>query len=396
MTTTQTARPAQPPEVRPRDPLRAARYVLPTSIVYGKGVLDQLPQLLAELGVAYPLIVTDRGLASSAVLKQVRETLLVASVRHEVFCDVESDPSTTTVDQIALQLRELVSDGVIGLGGGSAMDAAKAAAAAATSGLSAIQLTGPDRVPCDPLPIIAIPTTAGTGSEVTRFAVLTDLDAGAKASVASFRVMPKFALLDPALTVSLPPSLTASTGLDALAHAIESYGSVWNNPISEGMALHAISLTGQYLRTAAAEPGDLIARGGMLAAACIAELAANTTRLGLAHAVAVPLGATHHIPHGVGVAMMLGPMCAFNEEADHERYERVAAAFGVSGGRSVSEIVFQLCADLGLRSRLRDFGVQAEDYGQNHWASYEERQRARQSAFGRTSRAAGKLLARAQ
>ena len=351
----------QLPEVRHRDPLRSARYVLPTTILYGAGTLDQLPQLLSELGVDYPLIITDRGLGATPIPQLVIDVLRAAGVKHDVYADVESDPSTAIVDQIARLLRERGNDAVIGLGGGSAMDAAKAAAAAAASGLPVSQLTGPDKVPCDPLPIIAIPTTAGTGSEVTRFAVLTDLDAGAKVSVASLRIMPKFAVLDPSLTTGLPPALTASTGLDALAHAVESYGSVWNNPVSEGMALHAIGLVGQHLRTAAARPGDLIARGGMMAAACIAELAANTTRLGLAHALALPLGATHHIPHGVAVAMMLGPMCAFNEDVDPSRYEQVASALDATSG-TASAAIAKLCADLGLKARLRDFGVREEDY----------------------------------
>jgi alcohol dehydrogenase len=361
MSTGQTQIADQPTHARPRDPLRPARYVLPTSIVYGKGTLHELPGLLSELGVSHPLIVTDRGLAATPIPQQVIDVLVEAGIKHELFAEVEPDPSTTVVDLIAQLLRERANDGVIGLGGGSAMDAAKAAAAAATSGLPVRQLTGPDKVPCDPLPIVAIPTTAGTGSEVTRFAVLTDVEAGAKISVASMRIMPKFALLDPSLSIGLPRALTASTGLDALAHAVESYGSVWNNPVSEGMALHAISLVGQHLRVAVANPGDLVARAGMLAASCIAELAANTTRLGLAHALAVPLGATHHVPHGVGVAMLLGPMCAYNEEVEPSRYSRVASALGASGG-TMSADVNRLCTDIGLNSRLRDFGVRSEDY----------------------------------
>ena len=360
MTTGQAQTLDQATQARQRDPLRAARYVLPTSIVYGKGTLEQLPGLLSELGVSHPLLVTDRGLAVTAIPQQVIAVLAAAGIKHGLFAEVESDPSTTVVDQIAQLLRDGAHDGVVGLGGGSAMDAAKAAAAAATSGLPVRQLTGPDKVPCEPLPIVAIPTTAGTGSEVTRFAVLTDLEAGAKISVASMRVMPKFALLDPSLTTGLPRGLTASTGLDALAHAVESYGSVWNNPVSEGMALHAISLVGQYLRAAFAEPDDLVARGGMLAASCIAELAANTTRLGLAHALAVPLGATHHIPHGVGVAMMLGPMCAYNEDVEPLRCARVARALDASSN-TLTGAVYRLRTDIGLNSRLRDFGFNRED-----------------------------------
>lgn len=345
---------------RPRDPLRPARYEIPTSIVCGAAVLAQLPALLAEAGVAYPLVVTDRGLTSTPVPSRVVAILDAAGVRHEVFAEVEPDPTVGVVDRIAALLRGRGHDGVIGLGGGSAMDAAKAAAAAATAGVSVRELVGPDKVTIAPLPVVAIPTTAGTGSEVTRFAVLSDPDAGVKASVASMRIMPRFAVLDASLTTGLPVSLTASTGLDALAHAVESYGSVWNNPISEGMALHAVGLVGTHLRTAAANPEDLEARSAMLAASCIAELAANFTRLGLAHALAVPLGATNHIPHGVGVAMMLAPMCAYNEAVDPARYRRLAQAFGVED-RPFSALVQELCRDLGLNARLRDFNFDEAD-----------------------------------
>ncbi|MEA2537567.1 MAG: hypothetical protein QOF11_1801 [Chloroflexota bacterium] len=348
------------PQARPRDPLRLARYALPTTIVYGADALLQLPALLAEAGVSYPLVVTDRGLAATPIPERVTGVLTAAGIRHELFAEVEPDPTMAAVDRMAGLLRERGHDGVIGLGGGSAMDAAKAASAAAAAGLPVRDIVGPDKVPTDPLPTIAIPTTAGTGSEVTRFAVLSDPVAGVKVSLASMRIMPRFALLDASLTTGLPATLTASTGLDALAHAVESYGSVWNNPVSEGMALHAVALVGEHLRTAAEDPSNLVARGGMLAASSIAELAANSTRLGLAHALAVPLGATNHVPHGVGVAMLLAPMCAYNEGVDPGRYARLSGAFG-GDGQSFSGLVATLCRDLGLTARLRDFDFDDND-----------------------------------
>src|SRR5579875_2799045 len=290
---------------RSREPLRLARYMLPTVIIYGAQALAQLPSVLAEMSVQFPLVVTDRTLATSAVTQRVLSVLTSGAIKHQLFAGVQPDPTTAVADEIAALLRSRGHDAVIGLGGGSPMDAAKAAAAGAASGLPTRELIGQEKVPCDALPLVAIPTTAGTGSEVTRFAVL-----------------------DPSLTTGLPHQLTASTGMDALAHAVESYGSVWNSPVSEGMALHAIGLVGQHLRTAVQHPSDLLARAGMLAASCIAELAANTTRLGLAHALAVPLGATHHVPHGVAVAMLLAPMCAYNEEVDQLRYRRMNEAMG--------------------------------------------------------------------
>ena len=346
---------------RRRDPLRQVRYSLPTTILYGQGVLEELPALLDQIKVVNPLLITDKGLAATTVPAQVTAILDRAGVTHAVFDEVQSDPSTQLVDRIAELILKGGHDGVIGLGGGSAMDSAKAAAAAAANGVPSLKLVGQEKVEKAPLPIIAIPTTAGPGSEVTRFAVLTDEEAGAKVSIASMKIMPVFAVLAPELTVGLPAKITSGTGLDALGHAIESYGSVWNNPISEGMALQAITLIGQHLRTATNDPTNLQARGGMLAASCIAELAANTTRLGLAHALAVPLGATHHVPHGLAVGMMLIPMCAFNEQVDPERYARIASALE-PGSTDVVAALTSLYEDIGMESRLAEFGVVPEDY----------------------------------
>jgi alcohol dehydrogenase len=352
---------AGPDDLRPRDPLRLARYEMPTRIIYGEGALEQLPDLITEAGVAHPLIVTDRGLQATPIPQQVSAVLTAAGVKHGIFAEVEPDPLTTVVDAAASIIVERSHDAVIGLGGGSALDAAKAAAAAAAAGVPVTQLVGPGNLHIDPLPIIAIPTTAGTGSEVTQFAVVSDVETGTKLSLASMRLMPSFAILEPQLTHGLPPQLTASTGIDALGHATESYGSVWNNPVSEGMALHAISLIGQHLRTAVADPENRMARAGMLAASCIAELAANTTRLGLAHALAIPLGATHHIPHGVGVAMILRPMAAFNEEVEPARYQQVVSMLDPAADR-LSTAMRDLYEAVGLTARLRDFGVTPEDY----------------------------------
>lgn len=349
------------PALRYRDPLRQVRYELPTTILYGVGILDQLPQILRDMGAANPLVITDRGLAATPIPSRITEILKSAGVEHGLFQEVESDPSTELVDSLAALLRERDHDSVIGLGGGSAMDAAKAAAAAATANVPVTELVGPEQVRKDPLLIIAVPTTAGPGSEVTRFAVLSDKSAGAKVSIASMKIMPKFALLEPELTLGLPAALTAGTGLDALGHAVESYGSVWNNPVSEGMAIHAISLIGQHLRTATLDPSNVIGRAGMLAASCIAELAANATRLGLAHALAVPLGATHNVPHGIAVGMMLPPMCKFNEEVEPMRYQRVATALDPQAS-DLSEALGSLYSDIGMSSRLRDFGVEPDSF----------------------------------
>ncbi|MGV9799858.1 iron-containing alcohol dehydrogenase family protein [Mycobacterium sp. NPDC003449] len=349
------------PSARARDPLRPVTYSLPTTIVYGRDAIDQLPDIARDSGMRHPLIVTDRGLAATDIPARVADVLRDAGVRHELFAEVESDPSTEIVDRIGALLVQNSHDSVIGLGGGSAMDAAKAAAAVATNGVGAAELTGPDKVGSKPLQVVAIPTTAGPGSEVTKFAVLTDCSVGAKLSIASMEIMPRWAILDPALTVGLPPKFTVATGLDALSHAVESYGSVWNNPISEGMALQAITLIGANLRAAYSQPGNLEARAGMLAASCIAELAANTTRLGLGHALGVPMGATHHIPHGLAVGMMLPPMCRFNAMAEPQRYARIGAALDPNAP-DLEAALAAIYADIGMDARLSQFGVSPGDF----------------------------------
>lgn len=344
--------------VRQRPERPDATYRLPTTIVLGDGARAQLPAHLAELGITAPLVVTDAGVRAAGIIDQLEPHLADAGT-VTIFDEVEADPSTATVTRIADVVAQEGCDGLVAVGGGSSMDAAKAAAALATNDATIDELIGPERVYQQPLPTVAVPTTAGTGSEVTRFAVLSDHERHAKAAVASFRIMPDVALLDPELTHGLPAHLTASTGLDALAHAIESYGSVWTHPISEGMALQAIELIGTHLR-AAVQTGSANARYGMLIASCIAELAANTTRLGLAHALAVPLGATHHVPHGVAVGLLLPHMCEFNRPADPTRDARLTATLDPHAS-SLNEAVRRLSSDVEFRGRLRDWNVDEGD-----------------------------------
>lgn len=348
-------------QLRARSSLRNFDYEIPTRIIGGPNVIARLPAELDRYGVGNPLVITDRGIRDAGILDIIVAQLPGRPSPVAVFDGIESDPTTDSVEAAARLIDEGGHDVVIALGGGSALDAAKAAAAVATSKVAALDLTGPDKVNVSPVTVFAVPTTAGTGSEVTRFCVLTDGAKRRKVSISSMRVMPQLALLDPELTMGLPAPLTAATGFDALAHAIESYGSVWNNPISEGHARHAVSLIGRHLREAVRNPRDLPARQGMLAASCIAELAANSTRLGLAHALAVPLGAAHHIPHGVAVAQMLPEMCAFNEQAEPQRYADLARCLDPAAD-SLSQAVRTLRADVGLSTRLRDWDVSEEDF----------------------------------
>ena len=224
-----------------------------------------------------------------------------------------------------------------------------------------LDYVGRDKLTADPLPIIALPTTAGTGSEVTMWSVLTDPVSHRKVSIGSMRLMPRLAILDPELTTGLPPGLTATTGMDALTHAVESYASVWSHPIAEGMALQAIGMIGASLRTAVHEGGNLEARHAMLLASLIAELAANTTRLGIAHALAIPLGAIHRIPHGLANAILLPHVVDFNRPAAPDRYARILSALG-SESSDPGEAIRQLNAGIGVHARLSDWGVTPDTF----------------------------------
>ncbi len=349
---------------RERDPGRTVDYVLPTEILFGDGVIGQLGSRMAGMGLRRPLLVTDDGVRAAGIVDRVLDNLSGAGLRVPVYEGVRSDPTT----DIVLEARDLLLEGdhdsVIGLGGGSPMDVAKAAGALATNRGSIADYVGREKLEADPVPIVAVPTTAGTGSEVTMWSVLTDSSSGTKVSIGSVRIMPRLALLDPNLTLGLPPAITAATGMDALSHAAESYGSVWNHDIAEGLALRAVELIGSNLRRAVSDGSDAEARRSMLMASLVAELAANSTRLGLAHALAIPLGARHHVPHGLANALLLPHVVSFNAAADPDRYARLArrlAPEGEAAGEGAGKAIARLNRDIGIGDRLGVWGVTEED-----------------------------------
>jgi alcohol dehydrogenase len=317
--------------------------------------VDELPDHLSRLGVARVLVVTDSGLRSTDIIERLETTMTVAGLAVGVFDGVSSDPNTSIVETVVALIHSERYDGVVGVGGGSSLDVAKAAAALVTNPGGPAIYVGRDKIRHRPLPYVAIPTTAGTGSEVTIWSVLTDESTGAKVSIGSVMMMPDIALLDPELTVGLPPTITAATGMDALSHAVESYGSVWNHPIAEPLALQAIGMVGQYLARAVENGVDLEARSGMLLASLVSELAANSTRLGLCHALALPVGARHHVPHGTANAILLDVVCEFNASAAPERYETIAST--LNWGPTAASGIAALRERIGITERLKNWNV---------------------------------------
>jgi len=343
-------------------------YHNPTAIEFGWGSLVRLPELVKSVGGRRPLVVADPGVAKAGLVDRVVASL-GGSVPVAIFTDVESDPDARSVDAGVRLARSSESDVIIGIGGGSAMDVAKVIGVMLTNPGNIRDYNGMGKIGKPGAPVIAIPTTSGTGSEMTIWSVLSDKDKKTKFGVGSVLNCARIALLDPELTLSLPPAITAATGIDALTHALESYVNTATQPISEAMSEQSMALIARSLRVAVSYPSNKHARSDMLLASTIAAMAFNSTRLGLAHAFAMPLGSRFHIPHGLANAIMLPVVMRFNLPGNLAKFARIAQIFGEriealslreAADRSVIAIE-QLQVDIGIHQRLRDFGMTEDD-----------------------------------
>ena len=314
-------------------------FNFPTRIVFGCGAVRQLPACLAETGIRKPMIVTDPGLRSTPVLATVIAVLAEAGIPHEVFAEVHGNPIEDDVILAAAQYRAAGCDGAIGLGGGSALDVSKAVVAMARHDGDITELDafngGVARIAPNLDPIIAIPTTSGTGSEVGRSAVVTVRKLGKKIFIFHPQLLPQRAILDPELTVGLPPALTAATGMDAFTHCLESYTCPVFHPICDAIAIHGMELVIRYLERATRNGHDIEARGNMQVAATMGAIAFQKD-LGAAHSLAHPLSTDFGLNHGLANALVLPAVMRFNIEPARSHYARLAGLFGVS-----AKLVFQ-------------------------------------------------------
>ena len=344
----------------PFDVIRS--YESPTRIVHGVGAIGSLGQEALGVGIVRPLVVTDGGIAAAGILDDAVGALRAAGLDPVVFDEVRANPPIALVDRAAGIYRSERADGLIGLGGGSSIDTAKGIGVVAEHGGSILDYEFgrrpiERRIP----PLVAVPTTAGTGSEVTLWAVITDPDRQIKFNVGGVaEIAPWVALIDPALTVNLPPEVTAGTGMDALAHAIECYTMEYHQPVTDAVALQAIDYVTRYLRAAYQEPGNLEARYHMSLGAMLAGMSYGTDSAGAAHAMSQSAGGVHNVPHGTLTGRLLGPVVEFNHEAAPDRFASIARAMGAGedAERAVDE-VYRLTDDLGIAS-LQDLGF-AED-----------------------------------
>jgi choline dehydrogenase len=335
--------------------VEAVRAVeVPMRMVHGAGSISQLGEVVRGLGVQRPLLVTDRGVEAAGLVAKAMEHL----GECVVFSDVVPNPDIELVGRASATYRENGCDGLVALGGGSSMDTAKAVGVEVVHGGS-IRDYEYDHEPITRRipPLVAVATTSGTGSEVTLWAVITDHDRKIKFNVGGTPLIgAHVALLDPELTLGLPPAVTAATGMDALSHGIECYTCDYHQPFNDAVALHAIELVGRWLRTAVADGSNLQARTQMSHAALLGGMAYGTESAGAAHAMSQSAGGVHDCPHGALTARVLGPVCEYNAPADPERYARIAIALGVDtagmepleGALAGVEALYRLTDDVGI------------------------------------------------
>ena len=341
-------------------------FLTPHEILYGDGALGRLTDKLPQMG-SKALVVTDAMMVRLGNVERVGEVLDRAGVAYEVFDEVNGEPTDAMVRTGERMFRSCGCDFMVALGGGSPIDTMKAIALVVGGGgeISSYMGAVSERPVC---PMVAVPTTAGTGSEATQFTIITDTERGVKMLIAGPSLIPHTAVVDPAFTLTAPPSVTVATGLDALCHAIESYTSRKAHPLSETFSLSAARRIFDNLATCVREPGNVAARTQMSLAVTEAGIAFNNSSVTLIHGMSRPIGALFHVPHGLSNAMLMDVCLAFALDGAPERFARIARYCGISTSQADGEAAGALLRAIrGLLVELEvptlaEFGVAREDY----------------------------------
>ncbi|GAA5315365.1 MAG: iron-containing alcohol dehydrogenase [Candidatus Pelagadaptatus aseana] len=345
--------------------MNAFRFTTTKSLINAAGSLQSLAEQCQLLKIKRPLIVTDQGIVSVKLLDKLEAALAGSNLDYRCYTDVIADPPERIVEEALALAQQHQADGIIGYGGGSSMDTAKLIALLACSGKALADVYGVDQAKGPRLPLILIPTTAGTGSEVTAVAIVTTGET-TKAGVVSPILLPDIALLDAELTLGLPPHVTAATGIDAMVHAIEAYTSIHKkNPYSDMLAREALALMSQNIATATHTGTNLEARQNMLLGACLAGQAFANAPVAAVHALAYPLGGHFHIPHGLSNSLVLPHVLRFNATVAAEQYAELFDVIrpdnklldATSKALAFIEYFEKLISTLELPKRLRDAGV---------------------------------------
>jgi alcohol dehydrogenase len=340
-----------------------------TRIIFGRNALEKLPELVLEKAAKTFLVVADPSFAQLGLLEPALAGLRRAGLAGQQFTGVEPEPYLDNADAAAALGREIGAEIVIGVGGGSAMDTAKAAAALIANEGKAEDYVGLNLVPRPGVPTIMVPTTSGTGSEVTFTAVFTNRETKAKGGINSDYLFPEIALLDPALTLSLPPGVTAATGMDALTHAIESVTSRSSTVFTEALAFAAVRLIAGNLRRAVFRGDDIDARENMLLGSVLGGMALADAGVGAAHALAYPLGGFYRVPHGLANAVLIPYVMEFNLPAAEKQFALIAHSMGEkidglpqrAAGAKAVESVRTLCRDIGIPVSLAELDIPKSD-----------------------------------
>lgn len=347
----------------------AYTYLNPTVALMGAGAVKEIGNWANMLGAKKALIVSGKGKHGQALNKDIAELLKAAGVASAIYAGAEPNPTDVSVHEGAAMYKKEGCDMIVAVGGGSPMDCAKGIGVIATNGGQIYDYEGAGKVPKALPHFITINTTAGTASEMTNFAVITDTRRHVKMALVDWKMTPNVAINDPELMKSMPPALTAATGMDALTHAVEAYVSTIATPTTDAAAIAAIQIISKYLRPAVANGEDMVARDMMAHAEYLAGIAFNNASLGYVHAMAHQLGGFYNLPHGVCNAILLPHVEKFNVIAAPERFAEIAKALGenieglstIDAANKAIDAIKQLSKDVGIPAGVKELGAKEED-----------------------------------
>ena len=360
---------------------RQFRFRTPDTVIFGMNSVEQVGAEAKKLGAGRAMVITDQGVVSAGLVDKVLSPLNKEKIEVEVFDGVEPEPPIGNLLDSVKMAKKGKFDVFIGLGGGSSMDVAKLTSAMVTNEGEIDEFFGVDKVPNKGLPTILVTTTSGTGSEVTRMAVLTDTDENLKKVVSAQNILGDLAIVDPMMAITMPQRVTASTGIDALIHAIESYVAINSNPLTDAIALEAIQLVAENLGPAFAHGEDLDARFNMALGSLLAGISLNNAGVGAVHALAYPIGGAYHVSHGVGLIVILGETLKAISMARLPKFVNIAQALGEpvqnlsmrEASEKGIEAVLALAKGVGLPCSLREIGADKSKVQEWAKAAYEEK-----------------------